>query len=141
MALRSETNSIAPCPVDGTRGRADRIRPVRERGTEGDRHKNEPPSPRFIYTGKTYGFYSIPDSSCSARRIPPRLFSTNISNSRLSSACLLCFVHDNFSPLSIFFNFVVKVNIYVKNKPIIRLFDLFFQIQRFIPYSTILGLI
>lgn len=49
--------------------------------------------------------------------------------------------HDNFSPLSIFFNFVVKVNIYVKNKPIIRLFDLFFQIQRFIPYSTILGLI
>lgn len=67
VGSRSETNSIAPCDSRGREtwrraAAADRIRPVRECRTEGERHKNEP-APRDLFTrGKSYGFYSIPDS-------------------------------------------------------------------------------
>lgn len=60
VGSRSETNSIAPCDSRGREtwrraAAADRIRPVRECRTEGERHKNEP-APRDLFTrGKSYG--------------------------------------------------------------------------------------
>lgn len=123
------------------RGRADRIRPVRERGTEGDRHKNEPP-PRDLFTrGKLTAF--IQYLTRRARREEfHRPFPTNISNSRLSSACFdvsIFFVQTRF--FTIFFNFVVKVNYLRRSSKINSLFDLFFQVQRFIRFILQPGLI